>query len=81
MSSPQRETLAEHERQGEAAYEAMYEALPYEVKDLYEEAHRNFWRAIETAWQGRMFAEVVRLSARFAEIDAVYNSQFRGIGR
>ncbi len=68
------------ERLAEAAYEAMYEVRPHQVKDLYEEAHGHYWRAIEAAWQGRLFTEVVRLSARFAEVDAVYNGQFRGIG-
>ena len=75
-----RRTIADCERLAEAAYEAMYEARPHLVKDLYEETRGHFWRAIEAAWAGRLFADVVRLSARFAEIDAVYNSQFRGIG-
>jgi hypothetical protein len=75
------ETVTRCERLAEAAYAAMYEARPHQVKDLYEEARGHFWRAIEAAWQGRLFAEVVRLAQRFAEVDAVYNGQFRGIGR
>ncbi len=80
MSASPSETVAEHERRAEAAYTAMYEARPQQVKDLYEEARGHFWRAIEAAWTGLVLAEVVRLSARFAEVDAVYNGQFRGIG-
>lgn len=73
-------TIAECERLAEAAYEAMYEARAHQVKDLYEEVRGHYWHAIQTAWAGRLFGDVVRLSQRFAEIDAVYNSQFRGIG-
>jgi len=75
-------TLAtvECERLAEAAYEAMYEARAHQVKDFYEEVRGHYWRAIQAAWAGRLFGEVVRLSQRFAEIDAVYNSQFRGVG-
>ncbi len=74
------QAIAECERLAEAAYAAMYEARPHQVKDLYEEARGHFWRAIEAAWKGRLFAEVVRLTVRFEEVDAVYNHQFRGIG-
>ena len=75
-----RQTVADCERLAEAAYEAMYEARGPRVKELYEETRGHFWRAIEAALAGKLFADVVRLSARFSEIDAVYNSQFRGIG-
>jgi hypothetical protein len=73
--------LAEFERKGEDAYAAMYDARPYAVKDCYEEARSQFRLAIEAARLGGYAEEMARLERRLAHITAVYNSQFRDVGR
>ena len=72
---------AELERKGEDAYAAMYDARPYAVKEFYEEARSHFRLAIEAARLGRFPDEMARLERRLAHITAVYDSQFRGVGR
>ena len=75
------ETIAEFERLAEMAYAAMYEVHPSGVKDLYDETRLYFCRAIEGA-QGAGFAELsARLTLRLQHVEAVYNSQFRNVGR
>jgi hypothetical protein len=68
------------EELGEAAYDAMYDARPRQVKDLYDDACAHFGRAIAQAREGGRDDEVARLTARLEHITKVYNHQFRGIG-
>lgn len=72
---------AEFERLAEAAYAAMYDARPYGVKDCYEDARSHFWQAIEEAQRGCLTDEIARLSRRLAQVEAVYDRQFRWVGR
>ena len=74
-------TVAELEQSAEAAYEAMYDAQPHAVKDLYEEALMNFRRAIEAARIAGLTDDVARFIRRAEQVRSVYNSQFRFIGR
>ena len=73
--------MADYEARAEAAYTAMYDAAPHNVKDCYEDACLYLARAIETAAGLGLIAEVERLRRRNEEIDAVYNHQFRYVGR
>jgi hypothetical protein len=77
----ERETIAELERMAEGSYSAMYEARPHNVKDHYDDAQLYFSRAIDAAQRARLSDEVARLTNRRDHIIAVYNSQFRGVGR
>jgi hypothetical protein len=77
----ERDTIAELERMAEGSYSAMYEARPHNVKDHYDDAQLYFSWAIEAAQQGGLADEVTRLTNRRDHIIAVYNSQFRGVGR
>ena len=72
--------IERNERLAEAAYEAMYEARSYAVKDCFDEARSYFTRAIEMAKHAALDDEVARLTARLDHIAGVYNGQFRGIG-
>ncbi|KAB2938005.1 MAG: hypothetical protein K8F92_15585 [Hyphomicrobium sp.] len=73
--------MADYEARAEAAYAAMYDAAPHNVKDHYEDACLNLSHAIESAAGLGLQQEVVRLKKRSEEIDAVYNHQFRYVGR
>jgi hypothetical protein len=77
----ERETIAELERMAEGSHSAMYEARTHNVKDHYDDAQLYFSRAIEAAQQGGLSDHVTRLTNRCDHITAVYNSQFRGVGR
>jgi hypothetical protein len=77
----EREAVADFERLAEAAYAAMYDVLPHNVKDCYDDAQLYIGRAIEAAERGGLADEVVRLTRRAEHITDVYNSQFRGVGR
>ena len=68
------------EELGEAAYEAMYDALPRQAKDLYEAARAHFGKAVEQAKEAGRADEVARLTARIDHITQVFNHQFRGVG-
>ena len=68
-----------YEKLAEAAYDAMYKARPYNVKDHFDDARGYFSKAIEFAKREGLDDEGVRLSARLEHIVSVYNSQFRGI--
>ena len=72
--------MDEHERRAEAAYAAMYEARPWAVKDLYDEARAEFGRAIEAARAAGRESDALRLERRLGDVEAVYASQFRGVG-
>jgi hypothetical protein len=74
-------TVAAYERQAEAAYAAMYDAQPYAVKDYHDDAQANFAYAISAAQSAGLTGEAQRLSARAEQVQAVYDSQFRGVGR
>ena len=65
------------EKLAEAAYEAVYEAMPYAVKDCFDDARSYFTRSIEMAKHAELIDEVARLTARLDHIVSVFNSQFR----
>ena len=73
--------MVDHEARAEAAFTAMYDAAPHNVKDHYEDAHLLLARAVEIATGLGLIAEAERLKKRGEEIDAVYNHQFRYVGR
>jgi hypothetical protein len=73
--------IEKHEKRAEAAYDAMYEARPHNVKDCFDDAHGYLTEAIAIAKRAGLDDEVTRLTARRDHIVNVYISQFRGIGR
>ncbi len=73
--------MADYEARAEAAYAAMYEAAPHNVNDFYEDARLLFGQAIQSATALGLIDQVERLKARNKEIEAVYNHQFRYVGR
>ena len=73
--------MVDHESRAEAAYTAMYDAARHSVKDYYEDARVHLAHAIEIATGLGLIAEAERLKKRGEEIDAVYNHQFRHVGR
>jgi hypothetical protein len=75
------DNMARYEAKAEEAYAAMYDAAPHNVKDHYEDACLYLNRAIEIAKTQGLDAEVGRLAARVEHVTAVYNSQFRYVGR
>lgn len=72
------ELLADYERKAEAAYAAMYDAPPYDQKDLKDDALFYLARAMEVAEALEFTDEASRLKARIENIMGAYNSQFRG---
>ena len=75
------EEMKQYEARAEAAYEAMYDAAPHSVKDCFEDSCLCLNQAIKIAGSLGLSDEEARLAARSRHIDAVYNSQFRYIGR
>ena len=73
--------MADFEARAETAYAAMYEAAPHNVKDHYEDAYTCLAQAIQIATGLGLTDEVARLKNRSKEIDAVYDHQFRNVGR
>jgi hypothetical protein len=73
--------MADYEARAEAAYAAMYDAAPHNVKDYYEVACLYLAHAMQIATGLGLLDEVERLRKRSEEIDAVYNHQFRHVGR
>jgi hypothetical protein len=73
--------IENNEKLAEAAYDAMYEARPHNVKDCFDDARGYLTEAIAIAKRAGLDDEVTRLTARRDHIVNVYNSQFRGIGR
>jgi hypothetical protein len=71
--------MKRNEKLAETAYDAMYRAKTYMVKDCFEDARSHFGKAIDIAKQAGFHDEVARLNARLSHIVSVYNSQFRGI--
>lgn len=76
-----RAAMVAHERRAEDAYEAMYRARVFAVKDLYEEALQQLRLAIAVAMANDFSDDARRLDRRLAHIEAVYESQFRHVGR
>ena len=75
---PSSELMAEYEAKAEAAYSAMYDAEPWNEKDLKDDALFYLARAIEVADALGRCEDSDRLKARVDNIMGVYNSQFRG---
>ena len=73
--------MADYEARAEAAYAAMHEAAPHNVKDCYDDACLYLAHAIQIATGLELMDEVQQLKNRSQEIDAVYNHQFRYGGR
>ncbi len=73
--------MATFEARAEAAYAAMYDAAPHNVKDHYEDACSCLAQAIRIAMDSGLTSEVARLTNRGKDIEAVYNHQFRYVGR
>jgi hypothetical protein len=69
------------EVRAEAAYAAMYDAAPHNVKDYYDDTCLYFAEAIQIADALGLSVEAARLRARTNHIEAVYNHQFRYVGR
>ena len=65
----------DHERDAEAAYDAMYDAR--RPKDCYEDAMDAFRRAIKAAEAAGEHGEAKRLEARRDHVREVYRKQFR----
>jgi hypothetical protein len=57
------------------------DAAPHNVKDSYDDACLYFAHAIQIAAGLGLADEVKRLRKRNGEINAVYNHQFRYVGR
>jgi hypothetical protein len=74
------DAVAKLEQLAEAAYQAMYDAKPFRVKDCYDDAQLYFHRAIEAARLAALPGDVARLTRRSKHVEDVYNSQFRGVG-
>ena len=69
-----------NEKLAEAAYDAMYEARPYAVRDCFDDACGYLAEAIGIAKKAGLDDQVTRLTARRDHIVKVYDRQFRGIG-
>ena len=66
--------MLEHEQSAETAYSAMYDAQPWDEKDLKDEALVYLMRAIEVAEALGLNGDVRRLKARVDKIMGVYKS-------
>ncbi len=73
--------MTDCEARAEVAYTAMYDAAPHNVKDHYEDACLCLAQAIRIAEGPGLVDELERLRKRSEEINAVYNHQFRYVGR
>lgn len=78
---PSRELMLEYEQKAETAYSAMYDAEPWNEKDLKDDALFFLARGLEVAEALGLEEDAMRLKARTDNIMGVYNSQFRYIGR
>jgi len=76
--APTPELMSDYEAKAEAAYAAMYDAQPWNQKDLKDDALFFLARAIEVAEVLGLETDKTRLNARVDNIMGVYNSQFRG---
>jgi hypothetical protein len=75
---PTRQALLDYEQRAETAYSAMYDAQPWDEKDLKDDALFYLARAIDVAKALGLEEDATRLKARVDNIMGVYNSQFRG---
>jgi hypothetical protein len=75
---PTRELMLDYEGKAERAYAEMYDAQPWNEKDLKDDALFNLARAIEVADALGLGEDADRLRARVDNIMGVYDSQFRG---
>jgi len=73
--------MAEYEARADMAYAAIYDAAPHNVKDYYQDACLYLAHAIQIATGLGLIDEAERLKKRSEQIDAVYNHQFRYVGR
>ena len=73
--------MADYEARAEAAYTAMYDAAPHNMKDCYDDARLYLAHALQIATGLGLVEQVERLKKRAAEIEAVYNHLFRYVGR
>jgi hypothetical protein len=71
--------MEKNEKFAEAAYEAMYDAKPFLVKDSFDDAWGYFAKAIELAKRAGLKDEAARLTVRRDHMVSVYHSQFRGV--
>jgi hypothetical protein len=78
LPRPTRELMLDYEQRAENAYSAMYDAQPWDEKDLKDDALFYLARAIEVAEALGLDDDTSRLRARVDNIMGVYNSQFRG---
>ena len=76
-----KDEMADYEARAESAYTAMYDAASPNVKDCYEDACLHLAHAIQIATDLGLTDEVERLKKRGEHVDAVYNHQFRYVGR
>lgn len=77
----EKDRMADMEAKAEKAYDAMYDAASHNVKDCCEDACLFLAEAITIANKLGLAEEAARLAARKDHIRAVYNSQFRYVGR
>ena len=73
--------IKELERLANQADEEMYDARPSEAKDYKDDACHFLYQASELAKRAGLDSEAARLIARRDHIMAVWDSQFRGVGR
>ena len=71
------EEIAQLERLAEAAYEEMYDAQRYRVKECFQDASGYLAEAIELAERDGLTEVATRLKARKEHIYNVYTHQFR----
>jgi hypothetical protein len=79
--TPVRLKIGRLEASAEAAYTAMYDAAPHNVKDCYEDAMLHLHEAQQLAEKAHMRGEAARLKGRSEHIRNVYDRQFRNVGR
>jgi hypothetical protein len=77
-TSPTRELMLDYEQKAETAYTEMYDAEPWNEKDLKDDALFFLARAIEVADALGLEDDGARFRARVENIMGVYASQFRG---
>jgi len=70
--------MLEYEQKAESAYREMYDAQPWNEKDLKDDALFFLARAIEAAEALGLNEDAARLKVRVGNIMGVYDSQFRG---
>lgn len=77
-AAPTKESMLDFEQKAESAYAEMYDAEPWNQKDLKDDALSFLARAIDVAEALGLEEDAARLRARVDNIVRVYDSQFRG---